>query len=158
MAFDSVQAKIISDNFRIAVTNKFDSEQRLEFERLLQIALGIKNLRNVQLWTRFGSQTRDFVSNRLGEYELDLRTTIAFLIINSSTPSAPTKEIAFVSPISDFDAKRFVEYLNDEYVRTYANRLFPSGRALILEYLADSGVEIEKPDLDSPEFDDLLED
>lgn len=158
MAFDSVQAKIISDNFRVAVTNKFDSEQRLEFERLLQIALGIKNLRNVQLWTRFGSQTRDFISNRLGEYELDLRTTIAFLVINSPFPSAPTKEIAFVSPISNFDAKRFVEYLNDEYVRAYANRLFPSGRALILEYLADSGVEIEKPDLDSPEFDDLLED
>lgn len=158
MAFDSVQAKIISDNFRVAVANKFDSEQRLEFERLLQIALGIKNLRNVQLWTRFGSQTRDFISSRLGEYELDLRTTIAFLVINSATVSAPTKEVAFVFPVTDYDAKRFVEYLNDEFVRVYANRLFPAGRALILEYLADSGVEVEKPDLDSPEFDDLLED
>lgn len=158
MAFDSVQAKIISDNFRRTVDNRFDSEQRLEFERLLQISLGIKNLRNVQLWTRYGTQERDFINSRLGEYELDLRTTIAFLIINTATPSAPTKEIAFVSPVNDNDAKRFVTYLTDEFVRAYSNRLFPSGRALILEYLADSGVEVEKPNLDSPEFDDLLED
>lgn len=158
MPFDSVQAKVISDNFRQTITETFDSEQRLEFERLLQISLGIKNLRNVQLWTRPGVQTRDFISRNLGEYELDFRTTIAFLIINQADPSAPTKEVAFVFPITDFDAKRFTEYLNDEYIRAYASRLFPGGRALILEYLADSGVEIEKPDLDSPEFDDLLED
>lgn len=158
MPFDSVQAGVISDNFRTAVSNRFDSEQRLEFEKLLQISLGIKNLRNVQLWTRFGVSERNFINRNLGEYELDLRSTIAFLVINRSSPSAPTKEVAFVSPITDFDAKRFVEYLNDEYIRAYSNRLFPSGRSLILEYLSDSGTEIEKPNLDSPEFDDVVED
>lgn len=158
MAFDSVQAGVISDNFRTAVSNRFDLEQRLEFEKLLQISLGIKNLRNVQLWTRFGVSERNFINRNLGEYELDLRTTIAFLVINRATPSAPTKEVAFVSPVTDFDAKRFVEYLNDEYIKAYSNRIFPSGRSLILEYLSDSGVEIEKPNLDSPEFDDVVED
>lgn len=158
MPFDSVQAKVLSDNFRIAVTNRFDSEQRLEFERLLQISLGIKNIRNVQLWTRFGAATRNFISRNLGEYEMDLRTTIAFLVVNNASPSAPVKQVPFVFPITNFDAERFTGYLNDEYIQAYSNRLYPAGRALILEYLADSGVEIEKPDFDSPEFEDVLED
>lgn len=156
MAFDSELAKVMSDNFRATVSTRYDSEQRLEFERLLQATLGIKNLRSVQLWTRYGASERDFINSRLGEYELDLRTAIADVVINNAQPTFPTKEIAFVSPISGEDARRFTLYMNDEYVRAYATRFFPSGRSFVLEYAADSNTPVERPDLESPEFDDLF--
>ena len=158
MNFNPKQAQIISDSFRIAVKNRFNLEQRLEFERLLQISLGIKNLEDVQSWTQFRASQRDFISKELGEGEIDLRTMIAYLVSNLLRPNFPTKQITFRFPIADSEGRRFTEYLNDEYIKAYAIRLFPLGESLILEVSADDDIEYQTIDLDSPEFDDLFED
>ncbi len=158
MNFNPEQAQIISDSFRIAVKNRFNLEQRLEFERLLQISLGIKNLEDVQSWTQFGASQRDFISRELGEGEIDLRTTIAYLVSNLIRPNFPTQQITFKFPIADYEGRRFTKYLQDEYIKAYGLRLFPSGDSLILEVSADDDIEYQTIDFDSPEFDDLFED
>lgn len=157
MPFDAELARAISDTFRTAVTNRLNDFQRLSFERLIQQLFGIKNLRNVQLWTRPGVQTRNFINRNLGEYELDLRTFLADRFIQLGEPTAPVKRRPFLLPVDDAGAKKFFDYLNDNFIREYCTRIFCTDRFIIIEYLADSDTPLEMPDLDSPEFDDIVE-
>ena len=157
MPFDQQLASAISNTFRSAVTTRLDDVQRSSFESLLQRIFGIKNVRNVQLWTRFGTQQRNIINRNLGEYELDLRTFLADRFIQIAEPNFPVKLKRFQLPVSDSDAKKFFEYLNDNFIREYCTRIFIEGTGIYIEYAADSDTPNEMPDLDSPEFDDILE-
>ena len=156
MPFDPEQAHAISEAFRSRVTNDFDSTQRLEFERLLQTTFGIKNLRNVQLWTRPGTQTRDFINSRLGQKELETRLFLADRLLVTQTPPFPTKERGFELSGDNKNAQKFNQYLQDNYIREYGTNLFVSGNRIFIRYAADSDNPNEVPDFDSPEFDDLV--
>lgn len=157
MPFDSEYARVISDNFRSACVSRLTNDNRLLFERWLQAILGIKNLRNVQLWTRNGTVRRNFIYSRLGELELDLRVLIATKWINEGTATFPTTNAVFNLSNLDESARRSFLYLTDPYVSRYLWSIKMSGSFLIFEYATDSDAEIEEVDLESPEFDDVDE-
>jgi hypothetical protein len=158
MAFDATEAANLSNLFRSAVTTRLDSGQRGIFESFLQSLLGIRNIRNVQLWTRFGSVQRNFINRNLGQYELDLRTFVASKFVNNLEPNYPVKQKAWLPAIDELAAQSFLKYFDDNYIKEYSSRLYMAGNALVLEYSADSSVNPEEIDLDSPEFEDVLED
>lgn len=157
MAYDPQLAAAISQTFRSAVTLRLTTSQRASFEFLLQSWLGIKNIRNVQLWTREGAVTRDIINSRLGQYELDLRILIATAFINNVEPQYPVKRKSWLLPADNNIARESFAYLNDPYVTQYLTRIFFTEFFFVIEYAADSDTPPEEIDLDSPEFDDLIE-
>lgn len=157
MTFDPQLAKVISDNFREAINTRLGGYQRQEFEYMLQAILGIKNLRNVQLWTREGAVKRNFISRNLGQYEMSLRIFIADRFIQNIEPSYPVKKKPFTLPLETSDYRKILQYFNDQWIRNYCTRIYFSNITFLIEYAADSNVEIEIIDVDSPEFDDVLE-
>lgn len=156
MPFDPQLAQAISDQFRLVCASRLTDENRIEFERLLQKILGIKNLRNVQLWTRYGEQTRNFINRGLGEYELDLRVFLADRFIQAVPPFFPVKTRPFQLPATDETARKFLLYLNDNWIRAYCSRIYTTSFFAIIEYAADSNTGVDQIDLDSDEFEDLL--
>ena len=158
MTFDRLLAQVISDNFREAITFRLGGYQRGEFELMLQAILGVKNLRNVQLWTRYGVQTRDFISNRVSEPGLGLRVFIATKFINNTEPSYPVKRKPFSLPMDTQDYQKIFMYFNDPWIRAYCSRIYFENIFFYIEYSADSNVDNETINMDSPEFDDVLED
>lgn len=157
MSYDPQLAKVISDNFREAVSTRLGGYQRQEFEYMLQSILGVKNLRNVQLWTRYGVRQNNFINRRLGQYEMGLRTFIADRFIQNIEPSFPVKRKPFTLPMEVSDYKKILQYFNDSWIRNYCTRIYFSNITFIIEYAADSNVDLEPIDIDSPEFDDVLE-
>lgn len=158
MVFDPQLAQVISDRFRETCSQRLTNENRLGFEELLQRILGIKNLRNVQLWTRYGSVQRNIINSRLGEYELDIRVFLADRFVQNATPFFPVKTKAFQLPADSETARKFLLYLNDNWIREYCTRIYTTSFFVIIEYAADSDSDIDRIDMDSDEFADVLED
>lgn len=158
MPFDPQLAQVISDRFRQVCSERLTIENRLEFETLLQRILGIKNLRNVQLWTRYGAVQRNIINRNLGEHELDLRVFLADRFIQNAAPFFPVKTKSFQLPANDETARKFLLYLNDNWIREYCTRIYTTSFFVIIEYAADSNTDIDQVDLDSDEFADLVED
>lgn len=157
MAFDPIVAANLSNAFRSACTTRIDDADRVRLERALQTIFAVKNLRNAQLWTRYGSTTRNFINRNLGQQELDGRKWFAEKFVNNVPPSFPTKYKSFLLTDLAFDASKFLEYYNDNFIREYTTRIFVENGFLYIEYSSDSNVEVEEIDLDSPEFEDVLE-
>ena len=157
MAFDPALAKAISDTFRLVCSTRITLAQRRDFEFFLRFWFGLKNIRNAQLWTRYGAVERNFINNRLGQFELDLRVFVAEKFINNATASFPVKEKAFRLPADDSKAKLAFEYFQDSYIRAYCTRIYFEGNFFFIEYAADSDADVPDIDLDSPEFDDILD-
>jgi hypothetical protein len=158
MAFDADLANAISNTFRVTVINRLNTPQRTFFEQLLQVWLGIKNIRNVQLWTREGAQTRQFINNRLGEVELDLRVFIATKFIQGDFYTSPVKQKCWRMPPTFEIARDSLKWFFDPYIREYCTRIYFADLFFCIEYAADSNTPPESINLDSPEFDDVLED
>ena len=158
MAFDPQLARIISSRFRQACSERLTSENRISFESLIQRILGIKNIRNVQLWTRYGAVQRDIINSRLGEYELDIRVFLADRFIQNAAPFFPVKTTLFQLPANDETARKFLLYLNDNWIREYCTRIYTTSFFVVIEYAADSDTDIDQIDIDSDEFADILED
>lgn len=158
MPFDPQLARAISDRFRQVCVERLTNENRLEFESLLQRVFGIKNIRNVQLWTRYGSTQRNIINRNLGERELDQRVFLADRFVQNALPFFPVKTKPFQLPADDETARKFFIYLNDNYIREYATRIYTTSFFVILEYAADSNTDVDQVDLDSDEFADVLED
>lgn len=157
MPFDPGTAANLSNLFRSACTTRLSSTALVRFEFLLQALLGIKNIRNVQLWTRFGSVQRNFINRNLGQYELGLRTFIAEKFVNNSAPFFPVKTKPFFLPATDETAEKLSQWLNDNWIREYTTRIIVEDVALLVEYSADSSDNPDEIDLESPEFEDLIE-
>lgn len=157
MAYDAALAAAISNTFRATVTTRLNTPQRAFFEDLLQRWFGIKNLRNVQLWTRPGAVTRNFINRNLGEFELDLRVFVATKFIQGDFYGRPTKTKCWRMPPTDEIARMSFLYFQDEYINQYCTRIYFEDLFFCIEYAADSDNEIEEIDLDSPEFEDLVE-
>lgn len=158
MAFDPTLANNLSQAFRSQVTVRLNTSQRDGFERLIQIVFGVKNLRNVQLWTRFGSQQRNILNSGLGQEELSNRTFLVDRFLVQQEPPFPVKRKCFRMPVSNEDARTFFLYLTDNYIREYATRILVEGLFTCIEYAADSSNPNEQVDIESGEFDDVLED
>ena len=158
MSFNQEQAFLLSQAFRTQMVTRLNITQRDGFERLIQVVFGIKNLRNVQLWTRFGTQQRNILNRALGELELDARTFLVDRFLVQQEPPFPVKRKCFRIPTTNEDARTFSLYLTDSYIRAYATRILVDGLFICIEYAADSNNPNELIDLDSPEFDDVLED
>lgn len=158
MAFNAELAANLSQAFRSAVTIRLSNSQRLLFEGLLQIVFGIKNLRNVQLWTRIGVQQRNFIQSRLGELELDTRVFLVDKFLVEQIPPFPVKTKCFRLPADSELARKFSEWIQDNYIREYCTRIYMAGNFICIEYASDSDNPSQKIDLDSPEFDDVIED
>lgn len=158
MTFDAVEANALSNRLRGAVESRLATSERILFEGFLQQLLGVKNIRNVQLWTRAGIQQRQFLRPGLGDRELDLRTWIANLFSTDMILDFPKKTKSFLLPIDGQRGKQFLSYYDDPTTNQLAVALRVVGTFLFLDYAVDSDDVIEYPDLDSDEFDDVLED
>lgn len=158
MAYDQQLANAISNTFRATCVTRLTTPQRGFFEQLLTAWFGLKNIRNAQLWTRFGSQTRNIINRNLGEFELDMRVFIADRFIQSVPPNFVVKTKFWRMPPDDEIARKTFEWFQDPYIRAYTTRIFFDGLYFILEYAAESDIESETIDLDSPEFEDLVDD
>jgi hypothetical protein len=157
MAYDAQLAAAISNTFRATVTTRLNTPQRTFFETLLMAWFGIKNVRNVQLWTREGVQTRNFINRNLGEVEMDLRTFVASKFIQGDFYNRPTKTKCWRMPPDDQIARQSFLWFQDEYIMQYATRIYFQDLFFCIEYAADSDTPPEEVDLDSPEFEDLIE-
>ncbi len=157
MAYDAELAAAISNTFRATVTTRLNTPQRAFFEELLMRWFGIKNLRNVQLWTRQGAVTRNFINRNLGEFEMNLRTFVATKFIQGDFYGRPTKTKCWRMPPDDLIARQSFLWFQDDYISQYCTRIYFQDLFFCLEYAADSDNDIEEIDLDSPEFDDLVE-
>lgn len=158
MAFDAQLANAISNTFRATAGNRLNTSQRAFFEDLLQRWFGLKNIRNAQLWTREGTVTRQILNRNLGEIELDLRTFVATKFIQADTFNQPTKQKCWRMPPDDESARKSFQWFQDSYIREYCTRIYFADLFFCIEYAADSNTPPDRVDLDSPEFDDLLED
>lgn len=158
MPFDSNLANAISNTFRATIQTRLNTPQRTFFESLLQSWFGVKNIRNVQLWTRFGSQTRNFINRNLGDLDLILRTFVATKFVQADTATVPTKTKCWRMPPDNLIARQTFEWFQDTYVSQYTIRIYFQDLFFCIEYSADSDSESEEIDIGSPEFDDLIED
>lgn len=158
MPFDPLLASTISNAFRDACVNRLNLSQRGSFEMMLMSWFGLRNIRNAQLWTRIGASQRNILNRTLGEFELDLRTFVADRFIQNIPPSFTTKTKCWrLPPDNSINAQTF-SWFQDNWIREYCSRIYFSDEFFCVEYAADSDTPNEVPDLDSPEFDDLVED
>lgn len=157
MPFNPAVAANLSEAFREFCSEELDLPSLRDFETLLQRTLGIANLRNVQLWTRRGAQQRNFLNNRLGEYEYDTRVWIVEKLLNQIEPNFPVKTRVIREPSSIDASNTFRKYINDNWIREYTTRIYFENGSFLIEYSADSSNNPDELDLDSDEFSDILE-
>ena len=112
---------VLSAQFR-ALTTTLSPFALSQLEGAMQVAFGVKNLRNVQLWTRDGATTRNFINPSLSSDDLDRRIAFARGLLEDRTPGFPTKIAAF----EDFPQKnglKLREYLSNPYTRSALSRI-----------------------------------
>ena len=153
MPFNEEQGNQISQQFRSAITVRLEEYQRSLFEGLIRQLFAVKNIRNVQLWTRFGAVQRRFIRPGLPELELDTRAFLATKFISLEIAAYPVKVKCFLLPTDNELGQKFFEYINDNYIREYTVRIFMQGSFICIEYAADSDAPVDNEDLDSDEFD-----
>lgn len=91
--------------------------QRSYIESAMQIVFDVQNLRSVQLWTRPGVQTRNFINPSITSESLEKRIVFAQALLEQRFPNFPVKN-------SDFDgdpvanALKLKEYLANPYTRS----------------------------------------
>ena len=115
---------LLSNQFR-AYTQTLSSFALSTLERAMQIAFGVKNLRNVQLWTRAGATTRNFINPNLGTGDLEARVAFARALLEDRTPGFPTKVAEFDS-YPEQNGRKLREYLANEYTRSALSRILVS--------------------------------
>ena len=144
----------ISDAFRTKF-QQLEPEYRLEYEQILQSAFGLKNIRNVQLWTRNGTQQRNFLNTSVAPLELEARLTFAMAFLNETPPTSPQKETE-ITGSAKRKGQRLREYLFNDYTRDAATIITLEGGEILYAYTADSsGGDLADDEL-SDEFDDFL--
>jgi hypothetical protein len=119
---------------------------------------GLKNIRNAQLWTRQGAVTRDIINRNLGEFEMNMRLFVADKFIQNIPPNFLVKTKVWQMPPDDENARQSFEWFQNEYIYAYTSRIFFTDLFFVLEYAQNSDTPLDVIDVDSPEFDDLLED
>lgn len=158
MPYNPALSRALSDAFREFCSDELEVIDLRAFESLLQQVFGVQNIRNVQLWTRRGAIQRNFINNRLGEYEYDTRVWIVEKLLNPFVPSFPVKTKVLSTPSSPESANTFRKYINDNWIREYGTRIYFENGNLNIEYSADSSNNPDELDLESDEFSDVLED
>lgn len=130
---DRVGMATLSDQFR-AYAQTLSGFALAQLESTMQTTFGLKNLRNVQLWTRPGATTRNFINPRVGTLDLDMRIAFAQGILESRTPSFPTKITQF-EDFPDKNGLKLREYLSNNYTRSAMARILinPDG-SVAFEY------------------------
>lgn len=150
--------KLISDQFRETVS-ALPSVARLNLEFTLRDLLGYKDVRNIQLFTRFGKQQRDFITEKKDPAEKQLRTNLAALIIRGQfTTNKPTKEKFFPADKRGAEnAKKLEKYLTDDFTAQAGYKIGIDGGsgAFFYEYFNDSDDQDDASTEISPE--DLIE-
>lgn len=157
MPFDPNLAVVISNAFRSAITTRLSDEDRRYFEAMLQAWTGIKNIRNVQLWTRFGTVQRNFINSRLSDRDLDFRLFIAQSFITTGIPNYPTKtHVWSMPPTNDINQKTY-NWFNEPFIRAYTHSIYFEGAFFVVRYAASSSTPNSNVDFDSDEFADLVD-
>lgn len=123
MPFDEARGNEISQQFRSAVTVRLENYQRSLFEGLLQQLFAVRNRRNVELWTRFGTSQRRFVRPGIPELELDTRVFLATKFISLEIAAYPVKVKCFLLPTDDELGQKFLSTLT---ITTLESTLFAS--------------------------------
>jgi len=112
---------LLSDQFRTyAQTLSTFALQQLE--RTMQIAFGVLNLRNVQLWTRAGATQRNFINPNISSDDMAKRISFARALIEDRVPTFPVK-IAEFDDFPDKNGEKLREYLSNEYTRNALSRV-----------------------------------
>lgn len=112
----------LSSVFRV-YTSSLALGQLQYLEKAIQTAFDVKNLRNVQLWTRQGSTQRNFINPTLSTLEIEKRVAFAQALLESRTPTFPTK-IKTWDGFPEANAKRLGQYLNDSYTRSAVTNIY----------------------------------
>jgi len=111
----------LSDQFR-TYAQTLSGFALAQFEATIQTTFGIKNLRNVQLWTRSGSTTRNFINSNVSTLDLDMRIAFAQGILEARVPTFPTKVKSF-DGFPDKNGLKLREYLSNNYTRSAMARI-----------------------------------
>jgi len=123
-------------------------------EKTIQVAFNIKNLRNVQLWTRAGAVQRNFVNASTSPLELSMRIEFAQGLLEQRQPNVPTKIKEF-DGFTEAAGKKLREYLQNDYVRQNTRRILinPDG-TLAIEY-DTYGDSVGEDELDEDDLDEF---
>lgn len=115
------EMKLLSDTFRSYV-GTLSAFARDNLERTIQTTFGIKNLRNVQLWTRPGAVQRDIVNPRIGTIDYDMRVAFVTGLLEQRVPTFPVKTTEF-DDLAGKNGLKLREYLLNEYTRKALSRI-----------------------------------
>lgn len=121
-AMDRDGMAALSSVFR-AYTSSLPTTQLQYIERAIQQAFDVTHLRNVQLWTRSGATQRNFVNPRLSTLEIEKRVAFAQALMETRTPTFPTKEKTW-DGYPDDNARRMGQYLNERYTRSAVTNIY----------------------------------
>ena len=112
---------LLSEQFR-AYAQTLSAFALSTLESTMQVAFGVKNLRNVQLWTRVGAVQRNFINPSIGTNDIDSRIAFVRGILEDRVPSFPVK-IAEFDSFPTQNGLKLKEYLANPYTRSALSRI-----------------------------------
>lgn len=159
MAITRQERIFLSEQFRNYCSNLPINALR-ELENTLLTTFQVKNIRNVQLWTRSGVQTRNFLPTNSSSSEFLQRYNLCKAILDQRPISFPVK-IADLRGNAISKGNSLRDYLTDPYFVGYdflGGALFKiqvgTKGEIIIIYLADSNNDDAPIDIDASDSDD----
>lgn len=137
----------ISEAFRAKIAN-LPTAVRANFEKSLLELTSVAALRNVQLWTRYGSQQRNFISQNTPARERFWRLNIAVLVLREDfIPTTPVKTVNFPKDKEDSNGAKLNDYLSGAFTSAFGSRIIFNGGdgSFDYEYFSDSDTEDDDP-------------
>ena len=156
VARTDAELSALSDDFRTFMRN-LDVDDKAYATEVLKEALGLKNVRNVQLWYSDTTTYRRICNRKVGTEELESRIAVVESLLNRRQINSPQKQRTSArDPVSD--GRVLGRYLADDYTRTALNTLsLTDNDGMTLEYDSDSGSdEGVVTDEDTDEFKDVV--
>lgn len=129
---DRAAMAAISQAFR-SQFEMMDPAIRLVAEQTMQIAFEVKNLRSVRLWTRIGTQQRNFINPSIGLGDFTRRVAFAQAVIEGRVPTFPVKT-KFLRDYTNNNGKKLKQYLENDYTRNGLTRVDFGPSGIVLEY------------------------
>lgn len=121
MAFDSVAADALSNNFRVSFL-ALDSESRQQAIASFLEATSVKSERNVRTWFSVGSDYRKILNRSLSADEYALREKLVKALIGANNVNVPLKTASSVST-RKANAQKFAKYAKDSYTGRFVRAI-----------------------------------
>lgn len=112
---------------------QFDVNTRNATELVMKDVFEVRNLRSVQLWTRFGSAQRNFINPSISLRDFERRVAFAQALLETRTPNFPVKVKTFDNFLEG-NAKKLSQYLDNDYTRSALTQITIAPESITFTY------------------------